>query len=261
MLEGLLRLKEYHQSVGMDPAWPFVEKLKDALEPVAKLTRKMQAVQYTVGDFSDDLSMCEAELEFMNLAPKSNKFALDLLQAVEQKGQQFMESGAIKAALFLDPRFHGARKTTDDSPAIEFILNVKGQLDKVKGNVQSNNANGENNPAPATTTPSTLHELYLARASREPEQPDTRGLVNRLNNVKNLKLPMTANLLDFWRYRAIEDPELGELARIILAIPISQVTVERAFSSLPLIISDKRTKLGSDIIDALVLVKLNDDYL
>ena len=57
--------------------------------------------------------------------------------------------------------------------------------------------------------------------------------------------------------RKTTHPELHAVATILLTVPSTQVSVERAFSALSLVLSDHRTTLGEDILSAILIIKLN----
>jgi len=48
---------------------------------------------------------------------------------------------------------------------------------------------------------------------------------------------------------------LQDVALLLLAMPVTQVSVERLFSALKLIKTDSRNRLKEDILDALLLLK------
>jgi len=48
---------------------------------------------------------------------------------------------------------------------------------------------------------------------------------------------------------------LQDVALLLLAMPVTQVSVERLFSALKLIKTDSRNRLKVDILDALLLLK------
>ena len=50
---------------------------------------------------------------------------------------------------------------------------------------------------------------------------------------------------------------MSEVAEIVLATPITQVSVERAFSHLPLIITDRRGRLLNSSVEDIIISKLN----
>lgn len=63
--------------------------------------------------------------------------------------------------------------------------------------------------------------------------------------------------LNYWRKNETADVGLNQLAAIVLALPITQVTVERAFSYLQLVITNRRNYLVAKIIDDIFMVKFN----
>lgn len=68
---------------------------------------------------------------------------------------------------------------------------------------------------------------------------------------------MTCDVLAFWDLLKNNDPEIYELAMIILAAPASQVSVERAFSCLSLILTPRRTRLATSLVSAYVMISMN----
>ena len=54
---------------------------------------------------------------------------------------------------------------------------------------------------------------------------------------------------------------IKEVSRILRAMPPTQVSVERLFSALKLQKSDLRNQIKADVLDALLLLKANSDYL
>ncbi|XP_043867344.1 uncharacterized protein LOC122757843 [Drosophila mojavensis] len=82
--------------------------------------------------------------------------------------------------------------------------------------------------------------------------------------IETLKLPYmkaNVNVLNFWRERKSTHPELYALSKVCFAIPPTQVTIERAFSSLKLVLADNRNRLNHDTLENILLVKLNSYHL
>ena len=76
--------------------------------------------------------------------------------------------------------------------------------------------------------------------------------------------PHQNTLFDPWKHWIIRKhthPLLSEIALCLLAVPSNQVTVERAFSAFGLILTDMRTKLSEDVLQSLLMLKLNKDVL
>ncbi|XP_041767441.1 uncharacterized protein LOC121591114 [Anopheles merus] len=66
---------------------------------------------------------------------------------------------------------------------------------------------------------------------------------------------------NFWLMRKSTHPELYEVATLLLSVPSNQVSVERAFSALGLVLSDKRTRMNDDTLENILLIKLNQPLL
>jgi len=54
-----------------------------------------------------------------------------------------------------------------------------------------------------------------------------------------------------------KSPHLTEIAKVVLATPATQVSVERSFSALNFILNERRTSLSAENINTLLVVKLN----
>lgn len=67
------------------------------------------------------------------------------------------------------------------------------------------------------------------------------------------------DVLDYWsKFKC--DIELEMVAMVALAVPVTQVTVERSFSQMSLMLTDKRTMLSNDSLKKGMLLRLNGYY-
>lgn len=62
---------------------------------------------------------------------------------------------------------------------------------------------------------------------------------------------------NFGKKESIIKPELYKLAITVLAVPATQVSVERLFSGLKFILSPLRTNIGERILENQLLVRAN----
>ena len=86
-----------------------------------------------------------------------------------------------------------------------------------------------------------------------------RSFETRLWNVTH-RLPrgMDMSPLMYWGSQQGVDPELAEVAAVAMALPVTNVTVERTFSNLPLATAAKKTTLLGSTINNLLVVNLNE---
>ena len=54
------------------------------------------------------------------------------------------------------------------------------------------------------------------------------------------------------------DKDLAKIAQIALQLPVTQVSVERVFSSWKYVRSDLRMRLGDDVVDAILVLRANN---
>jgi hypothetical protein len=64
-----------------------------------------------------------------------------------------------------------------------------------------------------------------------------------MNILNTAKQPLNTNILQYWELKKTAEPELHTISQVILAIPSTQVSVERAFSALALILTYLRTRV------------------
>lgn len=94
--------------------WQFVDNIIAVLKPVATLTTQLQAEQYIVGDFFRDYTVAHIELASIitKMAKSGNTRCMNMakkLQAAMRSREGAFESPALKAALYLDPRFNNRK--------------------------------------------------------------------------------------------------------------------------------------------------------
>jgi hypothetical protein len=69
------------------------------------------------------------------------------------------------------------------------------------------------------------------------------------------RLNIDESVLEFWENHKTIYPDLYKLSQIALAAPATQVSVERAFSALALILTDRRTNLREGDLNNTLLIK------
>ena len=60
-----------------------------------------------------------------------------------------------------------------------------------------------------------------------------------------------------WKIIASLDEPLQTTAKILSAMPVAQVSVERLFSSIKFILSNKRSSTKQDLLEAILLLRAN----
>lgn len=77
----------------------------------------------------------------------------------------------------------------------------------------------------------------------------------------NDKKPAKFDLIKYWEAQKYTNPDLYRVAMIVFTASATQVSVERSFSALKLILRDQRMNLNSESVENSLLLKLNPDLL
>lgn len=101
----------------------------------------------------------------------------------------------------------------------------------------------------------------------------TVGTISEDDQIKNMllafvnepkihiELSKDFKLLDYWHFKRFESPQLYKLSQVVLSVPPTQVDVERMFSALVLVLTHLRNRLSRNVLDAIMLIKMNIDLV
>lgn len=103
-------------------------------------------------------------------------------------------------------------------------------------------------------------ECSVASTSVSFSQIDLKVKLIQLANTKT-RLPSSTDILKYWEAKRYEDPELYEIAMVVLSAAVTQVTVERCFSAVKLLLEDHRLNMSSKRLDDLLIIRCNKDLL
>lgn len=265
MVNGMIKVRPDFQGAMSETMWSWTTDLAEGLRPVSDLTNVLQGVQYIVGDLYRDLLVCQEELSDM----QGNQIACLLKEKLDNRMEMFLDPDnlPIQAALFMDPRYNNKTNplfsAAQKKKIIGYLEVVKKRIDNLKGR----DVAAAPEPAPQVGQRKSKLELFQrglakARISTGGQEIRPKTLLERLEDLENQDEPVgLINVQDHWRAKQASDPEMAELANVILAVPASQVSVERAFSALPMIFTTKRSKLGDANLEAQLFVTLNKSLI
>lgn len=106
------------------------------------------------------------------------------------------------------------------------------------------------------TTPDFIARFDKPILKSTPKVYPEGSLRERIINLQNRPGKQSGfNVLNYWSIEP--DADLMKLAAVVLAVPVTQVTVERAFSALPLVLTDKRGNINDRNLNELLTIKQN----
>lgn len=152
----------------------------------------------------------------------------------------------------------------------------KRKTKQIKANRSASDKDGDNNSSNANFDE--LDEFFEQDAAAavgggsdsEPEEHVSSKMFENqlLNSIRQLgkqeKIPMKTNILHYYenlRQKKMIDGDMFELVTSVLSVPATQVSVERAFSALAIVMEPLRTSLSGDNVDNILVCALNPELL
>jgi hypothetical protein len=237
--------------------WSYLDQFVSSFKPISEATDLLQKQEIVIGDFLRIWLKCEFDLEDID-----SEMSNQLFQAMLIRKKILFESSAFSAAIFLDPRFHNAnfQEFTEDMKirAENHLVQTWERMILLNPELQP-----KSNPNMCQTnngTWSKLKERMNARyGTTSIQSVQGQKIKDKILSLRNMpELDIEANLLDYWESKKHEK-ELYALSRVVLAVPATQVSVERAFSALALVLTKHRSRLNKEILNDILVLKNNSD--
>lgn len=222
---------------------------------------------------------CEMKLHLRKII-RNDKFRTKLhsllMENLEKRHNDLFDHPAMRAALFLDPRFRSAITTRDENEedAKEFLISLHKRLHYFK-NRNLNDPNDAFTVADDLSAESddSFNIQFDAQAEfdellhpglHHTNQVDPLSLQNEClsGNFEQLLtdfdpdvMPIKNSVIEFWSKQP--DNDLRDVALALYAIPPTEVEVERDFSALKIIFSDHRSGLTDQTLEDILCIHLN----
>ncbi|XP_027842499.2 uncharacterized protein LOC114123646 [Aphis gossypii] len=271
MLYRLLELKEFcklHDGTNpdiklKDCEWESIQSVVNALNPAKMATLALQKQDLNLGDFYGIwFKAIHGLTADGSILAKTIKIAME-----KELKEKYLENTTFLAAIFVDPRYQCLLTSEQQIIAIDRLVETWETLQLLKDkNPEFNNSNSSaevHNEVDTNDQHSEdFFENFLSSQSSNLSQSSTSSnpiqtITAILNSFKNVhRIPYTDSVLKYWENEKGIHPELYELACVLLAIPATQVSVERSFSGLKFIVSDLRTSLDEELLEAIMIIRL-----
>lgn len=241
--------------------WQSLEKLVQTLKPFEKYTKLLQSKTVTLSDFFGYWMSLRISLA----KTSNNELSTNLLHEMNEKHDMLINNPVISAAVYLDPRYQRELRDRKES-AIQFLENLHLRMKSVNSFQEAQNhdidATEDLTNNSGNESLNGLEE-YLNACS----QVSFRDNTNDISSIRTMLLdfndiqPVNISVLEYWEANKEKMPELYKLASAVIAIPPTQVTVERAFSALALTLTSRRTNLNDELLQDILLIRLNYDLI
>lgn len=281
MLERILDLKVFvinHLSIEdkkifdlTNNDWAEIEKLRTCLQPLFDLSIILQSEDLISPIFFRKWLLFKSKIIELNTSYSEN-----LIYYLNSRESIFFENKIFLSGIFLDPVLKGKLTLKEKKTAIDYLRQLQIHLSYFENKFKHENdihlltSDNYDQYEEEDAIKNFRKDLDLVEYSSDDfemkefaiESTKTpnykfKGILNSyLNYEKGLK---GQTIIDFWLDNKVGFSELGRVALIIYGLPVTQVSVERNFSSLKFILSDLRYNLGEDLLNDILLIRLNKD--
>ncbi|XP_062556377.1 uncharacterized protein LOC134221205 [Armigeres subalbatus] len=225
------------------------------------MTKRLQQNNQAFPEFYMQWVLAIRDLRIM----QDNRFARPLIDALNQRLVSLKDNMIFKASLYLDPRFtymNSTFFTPDEKEEVQnYIMCVWKRIEKLRSKEDSATTVQTQSLNTSNDIDNYLTEMFGGSSSYMDISQDPSSKIRQ--QLKMLEVePRKLHDYDTWSHWLLKKsthPELTIVALAILATPSNQVSVERAFSALGLVLSDLRTGLADETLEDILLLKLNAD--
>lgn len=235
----------------------------------------MQREQLTTGDFYLAWLACLMQLEEIN-----TRLSKMVAEKMKERESLLFENDCFLTGLFLDPRANSILTAQQKESAKKHLMFLYIHMHELKTQNEENRDPCENpterNPnrhrtVLSTSTVRSRLDEYLVNQYLEAHD-NINTLLRRNDSRSEFKtrfmesctlfmeeefVDSSVNILTWWEHKQEKYPILHKLANVVLAAPMTQVSVERLFSSLKFVVSQRRLSLKHDMIEDILFIRSN----
>lgn len=250
-LKELVEENNNVQLTGED--WTFIKDFVSTFKPVYNATVRLQDETLIMGDFFFIWLECELHLNEMN-----NDMACSLVSAMHKRQAVMFEGKSLLAALYLDPRinYKESEFLSDEQKSVG-LHHLKKVWERIKVDINETTISAVV-PSSSTTPVSFIEAMLRKKDSAKDQTRQTMDTKLREMPLRS-RLPSSESVIEYYWNQKRTEPALYSLAEVALAVPCTQVSAERSFSALGLILTDKRLRLSDKNLSNILFVKLNKE--
>ena len=273
MLSRLLELKEHCSDMtNNESLFEELHLITEALEPVHSLNIKLQREILLPGDFYSDWVKCK-----LKLGSLKHSYATLLMSTMNDRENMILSNDALLAAVYLDPRYKSLITGSKVNEANQYIANFFQRFLKLKcievsflifflkhfktfaviNMIFFKIDNLENSEEQDVDD---FEKILISNDKKfKSNEKNVYDILKLLKDYQNeSRIDRNEDILKYWEKKKTDLPEFSEVALLLQSLPVTQVSVERAFSSLHYIYNNLRTSLKPDLLHKILFIRLNN---
>ncbi|XP_073429431.1 uncharacterized protein [Dendrobates tinctorius] len=271
MIQRLVELKTFlvdmanPQLALNESQWNQVTELEKLLEHPFTVTKKLQTEDLTPGIF-----LKEWKNLMFRLSQRGGLIASGIATSMKRREELLLQNNILLAAVYVDPMHRILLDDQQLSKGKEALFEIAVRM---KG-LQNSQEEQEEFGRPATSSPSSStdeefnFEKYLdhkdrAKCSRiEEESSPSRNTASTFQQnfscaLKEIEKFDRSSKITVQQAIPLYPDIVRDVARVVTALPPTQVSVERLFSALKIIRSDLRASMKEDLTEAILFLRTN----
>lgn len=249
--------------------WRTLKELIYVLRIPFNATIEFQSQRLNLSDVYHRWTVMQLHLKKCTSNKKyETQLAHHMLEALIKRSENIFKNPLMASALYLDPRFHKiiARNQDKVEEAKQNILKIGRRMLYLRSKPINNDSKTSNDSLSFEFDEQEAMMEHLQGES--PIQPITSGNVCQKDNfdieiaVETFQpesLLPNESVLNYWESVKEEHEELYEIAMVIYSVPPTEVQIERDFSSLGFVFSDRRTSMSHARLEDIMLLFLNKE--
>lgn len=260
--------------------WKVIEEIIDILHPAYEFMKKMQKQSHTLSDFYVTWELIKHSL--ISYENNHDNLLTDLTKTMQAKmlayEPRLFMNPLLLCALYLDPRVACTLNQLEDQAQQRKAL-AKSEIFKVFKRLKKENITPTLTSTDKPRNSNRLHDLadeyddildsmmLASNPSSNNQNSINTSFADEMLQLETeciqfeseKRIKLKSNILHFWEHKKKQYPILYQVSQVIMAVPSSQTSIERCFSSFSFIYSNLRTSLGSNILQAILLIRTNPE--
>ncbi len=260
MLESVVKCKklvdilgEFDKSLALlDAEWDTIVMLLNVMKICNEMTLFLQKQQLA---FSDTYYIYLKTLA--NLQKMNNDMSKKLITYINKRLKDFFtKEPIVLASLFLDPRFKTLLNIEQKQKAKEVLLKLYVRIEMLT--VTENNENGiDTNSFLLIDDSDPVEKMYFKNDKPVVSKNQNQVITQRLCDFVNVeRIRSCESVFSYWKNNQTLFKDLNSLACVVMAVPSTQVSVERSFSDLKFICGNLRNRLSRNIVNDIIFLRV-----
>ncbi|XP_046803244.1 uncharacterized protein LOC124419057 [Lucilia cuprina] len=265
MLQHFISLKEFiddNLDVSLD-IWNFANEFIKVFQVMNTASNKLQSENLIYSDLYIEITNITIKLE--NLPYSDLKQYLT--ESLNRQKNKMLENDLFVTAIYLDPRIKVCLTSSQRARAKNCIMQLHTRLLYLKDYDECEPMQSTETDESITNSPLTvsnavddeLEEYFKSFEKTSDMDISTSHSIDQdiLIYENQNRLGIKENIIDYWSQ---QKNALTEIAFVVLAIPCTQVSVERLYSAIEYIQSDQLNKPSSTNLEHILLVRANGNF-